>query len=135
MRVLYYTRFILDTGDLCDFGELLIKRTQHFYQGEIKRLFLATLSSLYGVLVERQAFREASYFRAFLQEKVTQKELEVFICFNIEKLAHDYLLDRTKKNLTQIEDYLNKIETIGVTVLVKFYREWLKKLESKPVTN
>ena len=134
MRVLYYTRFILDTGDLCDFGELLIKRTQHFYQGEIKRLFLATLSSLYGVLVERQAFREASYFRAFLQEKVTQKELEVFICFNIEKLARDYLLDRTKKNLTQIEDYLNKIETISVTVLVKFYREWLKKLESKPVT-
>jgi hypothetical protein len=66
---------------------------------------------------------------------VTQKELEVFICFNIEKLAHDYLLDRTKKNFTQIEDYLNKIETIGVTVLVKFYREWLKKLESKPVTN
>lgn len=40
-----------------------------------------------------------------------------------------------RKNLTQIEDYLNKIETIGVTVLVKFYREWLKKLESKPVTN
>jgi Rgg/GadR/MutR family transcriptional activator len=128
MKLLYYARFILETGDLWEFGELLIERTQHFYQGEIKRLFLATLSSLYGLLLERQALREASYFRTFLEERVTQKEIEVFICFNIRRLAHDYLLDKNEKNLTQIEDYLNKIEVIGVTVLVEFYREWIKKL-------
>lgn len=135
MNLLYYTRFILGTGDICEFGSLMIERTQHFYQGEIKRIFLATLSSLYGLLVERQELKEASYFRDFLEKKVTQKELEIFICFKVETLAHDYLLDRTNKTLIRIENYLNKIEGIGVTVLVEFYREWLQKLTSEPVTN
>ncbi|GAB2021221.1 XRE/MutR family transcriptional regulator [Pseudolactococcus yaeyamensis] len=129
VKLLYYACPILDRGDFRWFGEVLLERTKHFYSGGLKNLFIGTLINLYEGIIEYQDLEDAEFLRREIEKINLSSDLIATINFQILKNLHDYTKKRTKENLTQANNYLDKIEFLGVKPIVEYYRGRLKALE------
>jgi hypothetical protein len=114
---------------------MLVERANHFNKGHNQRLFLATLSNLYeGLVMDRQALESAVYFRQQLETFVVKQKVDTWITFTTVKYFHDYLLNETKENRKQIEDYLDAAEVIGIDFFADYYRSRLLALKPNKST-
>lgn len=136
LRLLYYTCPIIDVGDLKWFGELLLDRMVHFYHGGNKHLFLQTLTNLYDSVLEYEALEEAEFFRYKISQLDLAGNLSAIVNIQILNDLHDYLVERTEKNLIKAEIYLDKVAVLGIQPIIDYCKNRLERLRPpKPNIN
>lgn len=134
VKLLYYVCPILDRGEFRWFGEILIDRQTDFYGGAHQRLFMATLMNLYDGVLEHQELDDAVFFRDKISQFNFGGDLIAIVNFQMLTDLHDYMVERTKENLIKAENYLDKVEALGVKAIVDYSRVRLRELKSPPPT-
>ncbi|MDN5441458.1 MAG: hypothetical protein L0F96_09555, partial [Lactococcus lactis] len=132
VKLLYYVSPILDDDNRRWFGEILLEKTKKIYDGSYKRLCMMALMSLYDSVLDNQNLSDAQFFRNQISKFNFYGDLVAIINFQVLNDFHDYISERTKKNLIKAEKYLDKVEELGVEEIVKYSRNRLRDLKSPP---
>lgn len=132
VKLLYYVCPILDVGDRRWFGDSLLDKTRHFYDGTRKRLFMVTLMNLYDSMLEHRDLDGADLFRDKISNFEFGGDLVAIVNFQILTNFHDCIRKGTKKNLIKAEAYLDKVEALGVKTIVAYSRSRLNALKCPP---
>ncbi|GHU37126.1 transcriptional regulator [Bacilli bacterium] len=134
VKLLYYACPILDSGDRRWFGEILIDKSKTFYAAAHQRLFMVTLMGLYDNSLEHEELSDAIFFRDKISQFDFGGDLIAIVNFQMLTDLHDYIENPTKENLIKAENYLDKVEALGVKVIVDYSRARLRDLKSPPPT-
>ncbi|GAB2023820.1 hypothetical protein RyT2_29010 [Pseudolactococcus yaeyamensis] len=132
VKLLYCTSSIMDRGDRRWFGEILINREACFSGFARQRLFMVTLMGLYDSTLEHQELETAAFFKDKVSQFDFGGDLIAIVNFQILSDLHDYMLEKTKENLIKAEDYLDKVEVLGIKAIVDYSRDRLRNLKSPP---
>lgn len=132
VKLLYYTCPILDSGDRRWFSESLIERRSDFYDGTHQRLFMVTLMGLYDSVLEHEELDTAIFLRDQISQFEFGGDLIAIVNFQMLTDLHDYIEKPIKENLIKAENYLDKVEELGVKSIVDYARSRLMVLKSPP---
>lgn len=132
VRLLYYICPILDRGDRRWFSDIIIQKTKSFCSTYHERLFMVTLLNLYDSMLENNETDEANILRNRISKLNFGGDLVAIINFQILTDLHDYLIEKTKKNLIKAVAYLDKVEELGAKEIVEYSRNRLYKLTTPP---
>ena len=128
LKLLYYVCPILDIGDVKWFGEILLERRFHCFVGENRSLTINVLMNLYDTVLDYQDIEYADFFRKNIETFDISDNLNAIVNFRILKDVHDYIVSRTNENFQNAILYLDSIEKIGLTSIISYCKERLKKL-------
>ena len=88
--------------------------------------------NLYDGVLEHQELDAVAFFRDKISQFNFGGDLIAIVNFQMLTNLHDYIVERTKENLIKAEDYLDKVEVLGVKNIVEYSRTRLRVLKSPP---